>query len=66
MFDNHTPVGKEHMIGDFFGKPHFMCYEDARHALLREVSNNGQNFTDHFRVKRCSYLIEQYDARLHG
>ncbi|MNF02148.1 hypothetical protein D3C80_2012560 [compost metagenome] len=51
MLDDATILGKHDRIADFFGKAHFVGYEDAGHTFIDEITNDRQHFTDGFRIK---------------
>src|SRR6478736_9872424 len=59
-------VHKHHHVGNGAGKTHLMRDADHRHALLRQLNHDVENFLDHLRVKRRGRLVEQHDLGLHA
>src|SRR5438309_7347 len=35
-FDDQPAIGEQHFVGELSREAHFMCHQDARHALARE------------------------------
>jgi len=65
VFHNHPIFSEVHNVADFFGKAHFVGYQHAGHALLRQFTDHRQHFADGFGVQRRSDLIEQDQLRAH-
>ena len=65
LFDDHAAVHKDHAIGHFTGKAHFVRNHNHRHTRFRQIGHHLQHFAHEFRVKRRCRFVKQQSLRPH-
>ena len=65
-FNDASFIHKEQPIPHFTGKPHLMCDNHHRHALLCKCPHNIKHLADHLWIKRGCRLIKEHHFRMHS
>ena len=58
-------IHEEDAIADLAREAHFMGNDEHGHTSLSELTDNRQNFADHFRVEGGRWFIKEHDVRTH-
>ena len=66
LIDDQAIFGEDDIVADFFGKTHFVRDENAGHAIIDEIADDGEHFAHGFGVECGCDLIEQHQFRPHG
>ncbi len=66
LFVDNSLVKVENAVRDGASQAHLVRNDEHRHALLRELFNDGQNLAHHRGVKCACGLVEQDHLGFHG
>ena len=64
--DDYAMLHKDHLVGDIFGKAHFVGDHQHGHPLIRQLAHDGQHLPGQLRVQGGGRFIEVDDLRVGG